>query len=140
VDAVCGFHVLEHTDDPREFLASAQAALVPGGWLALEVPNIDSHAARRQGGSWPSLLLEYHRWHFSPLTLLRLVESSGFLVRKCDTVFARYYARPLRQLCPSGLATLVADWRVAKSPRVAHSRWGENIRLLVQLPKGSPNA
>lgn len=140
VDVVCSFHVLEHTDDPRNFLAAAQAALIPGGWLALEVPNIDSNAARRRGGSWPGLQLEYHRWHFSPRTLLKLVESCGFLVCRCDTVFARYYMRPLHQLRPSGLAALAAGWSIGTSMRTPHSQRGENVRLLAQRPKGTPKA
>lgn len=140
VDAVCSFHVLEHVDDPRKFLATAQAALVPGGWIALEVPNIESRAACRQGASWPDLALEYHRWHFSPQSLRRLVESCGFLVRRCDTVFARYYMRPLHQLRWSGLAMLAADWSDSKLLRMTHPRLGQFVRVLAQMPEGASSA
>ncbi|MFF4724674.1 class I SAM-dependent methyltransferase [Streptomyces mirabilis] len=140
VDAVCGFHVLEHVDDPRKFLATARSQLVPSGWIALEVPNIDSSAARRQGTSWPHLYLKHHRWHFSPQSLTRLVESCGFIVRRCDTIFTRYYTRPLRRLRPSALAKLAADYRAVKSLRMSDPQCGDLLRVIAQLPESSMSA
>lgn len=138
VDAVCAFHVLEHVDDPRDFLRTARAALTVGGWLALEVPNIASASAVRAGSSWAHLQPGCHRWHFSPQTLTRLVEDCGFQVRHCDTVSSRYYMRPSRRLSLPGLSMLLADWSACGSPKTTHTGLGDHVRLLARLPERQP--
>jgi SAM-dependent methyltransferase len=135
VQAVCAFHVLEHVDDPREFLATARAALTPGGWLALEVPNIASAAAVRAGGSWAHLQPGCHRWHFSPQSLTSLVQDCGFLVRRCDTISSRHYTRSHRRLSRPGASMLLADWTAFGSPKTTHPGLGEHLRLLARLPE-----
>jgi len=42
-DAVCGFQVLEHVANPKEFLDACCTLLKPGGLLLLAVPNQDSY-------------------------------------------------------------------------------------------------
>jgi 2-polyprenyl-3-methyl-5-hydroxy-6-metoxy-1,4-benzoquinol methylase len=49
------WHVLEHLPDPREMLAAAADALLPGGVLALGVPNPESIQFRLLGSRWPHL-------------------------------------------------------------------------------------
>jgi SAM-dependent methyltransferase len=49
------WHVLEHLPDPREMLAAAADALVPGGVLALGVPNPESMQCRLLGSRWHHL-------------------------------------------------------------------------------------
>lgn len=41
-DAVCSFQVLEHLQNPRDFLLQALSLIRPGGKLLLGVPNADS--------------------------------------------------------------------------------------------------
>jgi SAM-dependent methyltransferase len=135
VEVVCAFHVLEHVDDPRDFLATARAALTPGGWLALEVPNIASASAVRAGGSWAHLQPGCHRWHFSPQSLTRLVEDCGFLVRRCDTISSRHYMRPRHRPSLPGISMLLADWSACGSPKTTHARLGDHLRLLARLPE-----
>ncbi len=134
VDAVCAFHVLEHVDDPREFLATARTALVPGGWLALEVPNIASAAARRQGRSWTSLQPRYHRWHFDPRTLHMLLTKCGFRVQTSETLLPRHYLRLPHRIRPSGLSALAADWAAYGSLRTTHPHLGDYLRVLARRP------
>ncbi|MFK3979300.1 methyltransferase domain-containing protein [Micromonospora sp. NPDC050397] len=133
VEAVCAFHVLEHVEEPREFLRAARDALVPGGWLALEVPNIASAAAGRLGHAWPGLQPRYHRWHFSPESLTRLVRECGFRIVRQDTAVFRYYMparyrwRHLHHLLPADLVGI-------RSPRLTHPRLGDLLRVVAQLP------
>jgi SAM-dependent methyltransferase len=128
-DVVCAFHVLEHVEDPATFLEAARAATVPGGRLALEVPNISSAAFSRLGAAWPHIQPAYHRWHFTPDSLRRLVEQHGFRVRTADTVFSRYYWRPWARW-RHARKLLVADWVAGGGPSVRHSRFGDVIRLI----------
>ncbi|MFY1635537.1 class I SAM-dependent methyltransferase [Solwaraspora sp. WMMB335] len=131
VEAVCAFHVLEHVTDPRQFLAAARAALRPGGWLALEVPNIASAAARRLGSAWPAIAPEYHRWHFTPESLSRLLAETGFRVVGQDTIFSRFYWRaPARLRQARNL--LVADFAASRSLRVSHPYLGDLLRIFAR--------
>ena len=129
-DAVCAFHVLEHVDDPRAFLEGAHEVLEEGGWLALEVPNIDSDRARRDGPRWFNLVPDYHLWHFSPRSLAGLVETTGFGTLRVDTVWPRFYLRARKLLTRSGLRSAAADVRAAPTPRRVHPTRGDYLRLL----------
>jgi SAM-dependent methyltransferase len=132
-DVVCAFHVLEHVEDPARFLEAARAATAPGGRLALEVPNISSAAFARLGDAWPHIQPAYHRWHFTPGSLRRLVEQHGFRVIATDTVFSRYYWRPWARWRHAG-ELLAADWLASGDPSVRHPRLGDAIRLIAWRP------
>ena len=58
-DALTLFDVLEHVPDSPGFLASCAALLKPGGWMFLNVPDLDSWEARILGSRWPLLLPEH---------------------------------------------------------------------------------
>ena len=79
-DVVVANHVLEHVDNPREFMAAARRILKDDGLLVIGTPNIGSLMAGLQRGKWPSLRPGEHIWHFSPETLKRLTALSGFEV------------------------------------------------------------
>jgi SAM-dependent methyltransferase len=134
VDTVCAFHVLEHVEDPCAFLDAARTALTPGGWLALEVPNIDSAAARRLGTGWQGLQPRYHRWHFTPPALSRLVTRAGFEIVRRDTTVFRYYM-PLGYRIRHARHLLPADWRGLRSPRLTHPRLGDLLRVIARIPQ-----
>ncbi|MFY1615778.1 class I SAM-dependent methyltransferase [Micromonospora sp. WMMD736] len=133
-DTICAFHVLEHVQDPRAFLHAAHTALTPGGWLALEVPNIASAAARRLGTDWPGLQPRYHRWHFTPATLVRLVTDAGFEVVRQDTTVFRYYM-PLRYRLRHARHLLPADLIGLRSPRLTHPHLGDLLRVIARTPQ-----
>lgn len=77
-DVVAAWHVLEHLADPRAALRKARAWLAPAGVLAVEVPNYESYDARTLGADWPGWQPRYHRWHFTPGALARLLRETGF--------------------------------------------------------------
>jgi 2-polyprenyl-3-methyl-5-hydroxy-6-metoxy-1,4-benzoquinol methylase len=52
-DAVCAFHVIEHTADPRAFAASLLGALKPGGLLIVSSP------------AWPSVMTRLPNFVFN---------------------------------------------------------------------------
>jgi len=46
VDAVAAIEVIEHLENPREFLRQCLAIVPPGGWLFVTTPNVTSAASR----------------------------------------------------------------------------------------------
>ena len=85
-DVVVLSHVLEHLEEPVNLLRSLQALLAPQGKLIIEVPNVRSARARL---SVPALsrwcgfderhrAFPIHLWYFTPSTLARLLQHSGF--------------------------------------------------------------
>lgn len=133
-DAVCAFHVLEHVEDPNVFVGAALDRLSIGGILALEVPNIDSSSARRDGSSWAALQADRHRWHFSPGSLTRMIERQGLTIIALDTVSSRFYMRRRQVLTRPGLALLGHDLLELGSPHLTHPNRGDYLRLAAQKP------
>jgi SAM-dependent methyltransferase len=77
-DVVMLSHVLEHTFSPRKALAEARRVLRPGGQLLVAVPNFGSLQARVFRRFWASLDVPRHLYQFTPRTLRRYLEESGF--------------------------------------------------------------
>ena len=69
---VLSVNVVEHTPDPRVFLASLRRAVAPGGVAIIICPD----------GSlpWIELLMADHRWSLTPAALERLAVQAGFRV------------------------------------------------------------
>lgn len=75
-DLVTLWDVLEHVTEPVDFLELAASHLKIGGYLALNVPRIDSPIARALGSRWPLLLAE-HLNYFSSQSLRICGKSVG---------------------------------------------------------------
>ena len=80
-DVVTFWDSLEHLPDPRVELREARRVLRPGGLVLIALPNFGGYQARRFGEDWYHLSLPHHLYHFTPATLTRLLDSSGFRVR-----------------------------------------------------------
>jgi SAM-dependent methyltransferase len=68
-DLVSMVHVLEHIEEPGQFLGQARGLLPPGGALAVEVPDWTQNPF--------DLLIFDHCTHFTPVTLRGLTARSG---------------------------------------------------------------
>jgi SAM-dependent methyltransferase len=77
-DAIVMLDVLEHIRDPAAFLAQLRAHLRPGGRLLIMTPNIRSLLARFSGQRWVSFKIPEHLYYYSPRSIRRLLEGSGF--------------------------------------------------------------
>lgn len=86
-DVVTFWDVLEHLPNPRAALAEAARLLRPGGLVLLTLPNFASYQARRFGEDWYALSLPHHLYHFTPTTLTRLLEPTGFRVHVLEDRF-----------------------------------------------------
>lgn len=72
-------HVIEHVRDPLATLRRAWELLRPGGTLFGETPNIDCWDFRLFGRYWGALHFPRHIALFSPETIRRACEMSGFV-------------------------------------------------------------
>ncbi len=78
-DVVTMWDVIEHLSDPAAEMRNVCRVLKPGGVFAIHTINIESWFARLLGKRWP-WLMEMHLYFFSPRTLSRLLEQSGYAV------------------------------------------------------------
>ncbi len=76
-DAAVFQHSLEHVTDPIASLGQVRDALLPGGIVAIIVPNFDSWQRKRFGTCWFHLDLPRHRLHFTPDALAAAFERAG---------------------------------------------------------------
>jgi SAM-dependent methyltransferase len=151
-------HVLEHVPDPRETLESVRERLKHGGKLLLVLPNADSFEADLFGTSWYHLDLPRHFWAFSPVSLVRLVETCGFEITSVGytpflfapqsmmRVFGRAngaipgrHAEKIDQSSAGGSSwqTRLFTSILRLSDRVGKSVPGEIIELTATLPGGA---
>jgi ubiquinone/menaquinone biosynthesis C-methylase UbiE len=77
-DVVTMWHVLEHVPAPRETLDELRRVLKPDGLLVVEVPDSASLTFRLCGRDWMGLDIPRHLQHFTPTTLVRLLDDAGF--------------------------------------------------------------
>lgn len=77
-DAAVMLDVIEHLSDPASILAELRGAMRKGGRLLLTTGDIGALAARLSGSSWRLMTPPQHLWFFSPETVTRLLERTGF--------------------------------------------------------------
>lgn len=83
-DVVTLWHTFEHLADPRTALEKIRTVLRPQGLLVIGVPNLSSFQARLFKSRWYHLDVPRHLFHYSPVSLVRLVEEHGFCVSRID--------------------------------------------------------
>ncbi|QQS48801.1 MAG: class I SAM-dependent methyltransferase [Acidobacteriota bacterium] len=79
------YHVIEHFPDPAAEIRELHRVTAPGGWLAVETPNIDNPWFRLLGARWRQFIPD-HLFFFDPRTLRLLCERAGFEVVECRNV------------------------------------------------------
>jgi len=79
-DLVTYWDVLEHIGDPKRELALVHRALRKDGYLLVHCPNKGSLGALISGPKWGWWSPPDHLYHFTPESLRRLIERSGFRV------------------------------------------------------------
>lgn len=77
-DVVTFWHSLEHVHDPKATLQEAYRILREGGVVTVQVPNIATILFWFFGQNYSMLQAPYHLYDFSPSTLGKLLQESGF--------------------------------------------------------------
>lgn len=83
-DIISFWQVLEHVENPWDYLKAAKRNLKKGGKIVIGIPNFQSlefHFAKKY---WFHLQPLYHLWHFSPKSLKTLLERNGFSIKSSD--------------------------------------------------------
>ncbi len=80
-DMLTMWDVLEHIDNCDEVVEKCFSMLKKGGYLILQVPQIDSYIAKKQKEEWQAMGLD-HVNYFSRKTITELLEKKGFKVIK----------------------------------------------------------
>lgn len=89
-DVVTLNNVLEHLYQPRQTLAKVHRLLQPHGLLVIVVPNIVSLGHLVFGRRWYHLQPGRHLYHFSPATITKLLELTGFRIIKISHSYWRH--------------------------------------------------
>ncbi len=77
-DAIRFWHVLEHLPDPRQAIQKGWALLKDRGHLILGLPNFESWQRRLFGPYWRNLDAPRHLYHFTPITITRMLAENRF--------------------------------------------------------------
>lgn len=89
-DAVVLWHVLEHFEDPAGVLHKVNRLVRPGGFVFLAVPNFGSIEAQLWRVNWFHLDVPRHMSHFTPKTLIHLLEAEQFRVERISYFSPEY--------------------------------------------------
>ena len=76
-DIITLVHTLEHLKSPKATLKQINDAMIVGGWLYVEVPNLESVGSGRQISEF---FIDKHLWFFCAATLRRLLKDCGFVI------------------------------------------------------------
>lgn len=85
-DLITMWDVLEHIDQANEFLAKCAALTRPGGYLFLQVPQIDSYFARRHKDNWKMMGID-HVNYFGRDTITHILKNNGYEVQAIKSSF-----------------------------------------------------
>jgi 2-polyprenyl-3-methyl-5-hydroxy-6-metoxy-1,4-benzoquinol methylase len=85
-DLITMWDVLEHIPDADEVIRRCNLMLKNGGYVVIQVPQIDSFIAKRLKENW-NMISSGHVNYFSKKTIRKLFESHGFEVKRIKSSF-----------------------------------------------------
>ncbi|MDF3028224.1 MAG: Methyltransferase type 12 [Fluviicola sp.] len=102
-DVVSMWHVLEHVYDLRVDLEKIVSLVNQDGVLIIAVPNYTSFDAQYYKEYWAAYDVPRHLYHFSPKSIIPLVESKGLRFEKMLPMkFDSYYVSMLSEKYKGG--------------------------------------
>ena len=81
-DVVTLWHVIEHLSNPVKALRRIRALLKDDGLLVICCPDFSSWLRSIFKGSWYPLSVPHHLCHFTPRTLTRILEITGYTIER----------------------------------------------------------
>ncbi|MCV6639194.1 class I SAM-dependent methyltransferase [Candidatus Albibeggiatoa sp. nov. NOAA] len=83
-DLIIYWHVFEHLPDPVASLRQMTTLLADNQRICISVPNADSYQAKLQLSTWFHLDVPRHLYHFTPQSLVMLLESEGYEIESIE--------------------------------------------------------
>ena len=121
-DVITLFHVLEHLYNPNSALDRIRSWLKPGGFLVIEVPNIESPNAKYKRDNW-DMIIPMHRFHFSPQSIRFFLDQHKFVVvKELSRDFDQYrtgVGKNIRKFLFTGRQRHITSSLKTKSPKSA---------------------
>jgi len=77
-DCITMWHVLEHFENPYEYMRQVHRILKPEGVFFIAVPNCRSYDAVHYKKYWAAFDVPRHLWHFNPETFRLFAGKNGF--------------------------------------------------------------
>jgi len=124
--AITAFDIVEHLPDPLAFIRRVGRWLVPGGLLALTVPDAGSLPARLLGRHWFYYAPPDHIHYFTRATILRLLAASGLggpVIRRALKPLTLDYAAAQLAAFGYGLAPLARGLVTVLPPAWRERPW-----------------
>lgn len=84
-DIVFSAQVIEHIEEPNEFIRNVHADLKDDGTLVLVTGDIDARASRIWGKRW-WYISDQHVFYYSRSTITKLLTRNGFIVRNIERI------------------------------------------------------
>jgi SAM-dependent methyltransferase len=136
-DAITLWDVIEHVQSPRAYLAHAARLVRPGGFISMLTPNVHGLAFRLLGRGWSAIGPNDHIYYFAPLTMSRLLKSSGFRIHSMATgaVKADVWRRWLRYRALGRLAEWLSRLSLAR-PVAGRLLLGDDLYVVGRREKG----
>lgn len=93
-DLISAFHVLEHTNNPYDFLTKAHSELKSTGYLCLEVPDLEN----TYSDNLDDFFTYHHLYYFTHTSLNAMLKKAGFVPVEIETTSYRAF-RVLAKKC-----------------------------------------
>ena len=107
-DAITMWHVLEHVHQLHEYIGQLKNMLISSGKIFIAVPNYTSYDAKHYGQYWAAYDVPRHLYHFSPVSMKRLVEQHGLTIKKIKPMwFDSFYVSMLSEQYKNGKGNLL---------------------------------
>ena len=101
-DIVCAFHVIEHVDNPVDFVKGISELLRPNGILYLRMPHIQSLSSSILKSNWPGLSIEHVNF-FNLQSVGKLLDRTNYeLLHLATESHARFLLGGLRRFVKGG--------------------------------------
>jgi len=97
-DVITLWHVLEHIRNPKEILIEIKRILKDDGIMIIGLPNINSMAFKIFKKYWIDLDIPRHYYHFSFLTISKLLTVTGFKINNINYFSFGLLLHPIKSL------------------------------------------
>uniref|UniRef100_UPI00404AB3B9 class I SAM-dependent methyltransferase n=1 Tax=Fluviicola sp. TaxID=1917219 RepID=UPI00404AB3B9 len=127
-DIVTMWHVLEHVYNLTDDLTSISTLVKENGVFIIAVPNYTSYDAQYYKADWAAYDVPRHLYHFSPKSIVHLVEKYGFTHEQTLPMkFDSYYVSMLSEKYKGGNLLNAIKTAFVSNAKAKSDRWSSQI-------------